>query len=120
MATPKRIQRQRTKGWRMPANTVYVGRPSQWGNPYPLKPFTRDEAVRLFRNSARGVWSPSDCPDRWLSLAYRRHTEWLRRFGRGWHPTEAIQHVLRGLDLACWCPLDEPCHADVLLELANQ
>ena len=26
---------------------------------------------------------------------------------------------LRGRDLACWCPLDQPCHADVLLELAN-
>jgi hypothetical protein len=25
-----------------------------------------------------------------------------------------------GRDLACWCPLDEPCHADVLLELANR
>jgi hypothetical protein len=27
---------------------------------------------------------------------------------------------LRGRDLACWCPLDQPCHADVLLELANR
>jgi hypothetical protein len=27
--------------------------------------------------------------------------------------------VLRGHDLACWCPLDKPCHADVLLRLAN-
>jgi hypothetical protein len=26
---------------------------------------------------------------------------------------------LRGKNLACWCPLDQPCHADVLLELAN-
>lgn len=26
---------------------------------------------------------------------------------------------LRGHDLCCWCPLDQPCHADVLLELAN-
>ncbi len=28
-------------------------------------------------------------------------------------------YQLRGKDLACWCPLDQPCHADVLLELAN-
>lgn len=27
---------------------------------------------------------------------------------------------LRGKHLACWCPLDQPCHADVLLEFANQ
>ena len=32
--TPIRIQRKRTKGWRMPPNTVYVGRPSKWGNPF--------------------------------------------------------------------------------------
>jgi hypothetical protein len=28
-------------------------------------------------------------------------------------------HELRGCNLACWCPIGEPCHADVLLELAN-
>jgi hypothetical protein len=27
---------------------------------------------------------------------------------------------LRGKNLACWCPLDQPCHADVLLEIANR
>ncbi|EPX82062.1 hypothetical protein Salmuc_02429 [Salipiger mucosus DSM 16094] len=32
----------------------------------------------------------------------------------------AMQTVLRGRDLACWCPLDRPCHADILLELANK
>ena len=35
---PKRIQRKRTAGWRMPENTVYVGRPTRWGNPYPVMP----------------------------------------------------------------------------------
>lgn len=32
------------------------------------------------------------------------------------------QHAagLRGHDLACWCPLDQPCHADVLLDYANR
>ena len=33
-------------------------------------------------------------------------------------PTDWVAD-LRGHDLACWCPLDQPCHADVLLELAN-
>jgi uncharacterized protein DUF4326 len=32
----------------------------------------------------------------------------------------AVRAALRGRDLACWCPLDVPCHADVLLEVANQ
>ncbi|MGE2733815.1 DUF4326 domain-containing protein [Mycolicibacterium vaccae] len=33
--------------------------------------------------------------------------------------TDEIRHELAGRDLACWCPLDDPCHADVLLDLAN-
>lgn len=37
-----------------------------------------------------------------------------------WYPTDAqIRAELAGRDLACWCPLDQPCHADVLLEIAN-
>jgi hypothetical protein len=32
----ERIQRKRTKGWRMPENAVYVGRPTKWGNPYQV------------------------------------------------------------------------------------
>jgi len=34
MSKPKRIQRSRAKGWKMPANAIYVGRPTVWGNPY--------------------------------------------------------------------------------------
>ena len=98
---PKRIQRQRTKNWRMPANTVYVGRPTKWGNVYQVMlGTTRESAVAL----------------------YRRHIE----IQLGGLPTIAqIRTVLRGKDLACWCPLQDkdgnpvPCHADVLLELAN-
>ena len=33
---------------------------------------------------------------------------------------ELIQHNLKGRDLACWCSLDVPCHADVLLDIANR
>lgn len=89
----KRIQRKRGKGWRMPAGAIYVGRPTKWGNPYiPDEPSERQEAVDLFRE-----W--------WLQLAER---------GYGHDISE-----LRGKDLACWCPLDQPCHADVLLKLAN-
>jgi hypothetical protein len=31
-----------------------------------------------------------------------------------------VKSELRGRDLACYCPLDEPCHADVLIEVANE
>ena len=33
MSEPVRIQK-RSKGWKMPENTVYVGRPTKWGNPF--------------------------------------------------------------------------------------
>lgn len=36
---------------------------------------------------------------------------------KGWRK---IRRELAGKNLACWCPLDQPCHADVLLELANR
>jgi hypothetical protein len=89
---PQRIQRKRTKGWRMPEGAVYVGRPSVWGNPY--RHGGRDLQVRMFRQMIEGnIWST---PNR-----------------------QTIKDSLTGKDLACWCPLDQPCHADVLLEIAN-
>ncbi len=85
---PKRIQRKRTKGWRMPPNAIYVGRPSKWGNPW-----TGDMAVESFEH-------------------------WITGNERSW--VWATIDQLRGKDLVCWCPLDKPCHADVLLRLANE
>ena len=100
-----RIQRRRTKGWRMPKGAVYVGRGSFWGNP-----FKGPKALHLYR------------------LLWRRRTKDLERiFGvlpvfnlillqRLW---EKRLHELRDKDLVCWCPLDRPCHADILLRKAN-
>lgn len=84
---PKRIQRKRTKGWRMPANAVYVGRPTRWANPCVLRTENdRLDAVAWFQSHVAPKLDLSE---------------------------------LRGKDLVCWCPLDKECHADVLLELAN-
>jgi hypothetical protein len=89
---PQRIQRKRTKGWKMPPNTVYVGRPNCWGNPFVIVPgISAAEAVKRYRES----------------VTMRAGT------------VARIQNHLRGKDLACWCRLDAPCHADVLLEIAN-
>ena len=118
---PQRIQRRRTKGWRMSPGTVYVGRPSRWGNP-----FKEDavgglaRALKLYRNMVQGIWDPMDyAPERAEALerAYRLRNEWLSRMGR--HPAEAIRAELHGKNLCCWCALSLACHADVLLELAN-
>ena len=109
---PQRIQRKRTKGWRMPGNTVYVGRGSRWGNPYKVwEGRTPEQAVAMYCMFRLGLHWPSMTvliPD--SQAAYR----------------EAAIAALRGKDLACWCPLvydygnRVPCHADLLLELANR
>jgi hypothetical protein len=98
MEKPKRIQRKRTKGWKMPPNTVYVGRPTKWGNPYFSFGHLTAEDRERYTHSYR----------RWIQ-ANQRSTE---RF-------KLPLSELRGKDLACWCPLDQPCHANVLLEIAN-
>jgi hypothetical protein len=96
---PKRIQLSRRKGYRKPADAVVVSRPGPFGNPFRLLPGEdRDVAVNLFAQWMRdpkGVYV-----DRWWGIRDRLSE-------------------LRGKDLACWCPLGEPCHGDVLLELAN-
>jgi hypothetical protein len=54
----------------------------------------------------------------WSVTLYREHLN-ARPWGR--RPlAEAVRAELGGKDLACWCPLDKPCHAEVLLELANE
>lgn len=92
MSMPKRIQRSRAKGWRLPANTVIVTRPGKWGNPFKGKPF---DAVMDYH-----AWL-KDTPE-----------------GRAIASDARIQ--LRGKNLACWCPLDQAhCHATILLDIAN-
>lgn len=90
---PQRIQRKRSKGWRMPEGAVYVGRPTKWGNPWNLS-----------RNG--------------FAAERRVIVDWYRKLASE-TLSESIRAELRGRDLACWCALDQPCHADVLLEIAN-
>lgn len=98
---PQRIQRKRTKGWRMPERAIYVGRPTPMGNPVWAglwRGYTAADAVADYRKWVTGDNS-------------------VRSFG---HPPSMDEiRALRGFDLVCWCRLDQPCHADVLLELAN-
>ncbi len=107
---PIRIQRKRTKGFRLPPNAVYVGRPTKWGNPFRVGGSFRFTMIR----------------DQEMAV------EWFRSLMK----TDPIaMSELRGKDLACWCRLCEkhkdgkplgvecpdcaPCHADILLEIAN-
>jgi hypothetical protein len=113
---PERIQRKRTKGWRMPEGAVYVGRPSKWGNP-----FTVDTAIELgYATTREDAQAFSvECFEDWITRG--RFGDWW--FGNGGERYEFIARRvaddLYGKDLACWCPIGTPCHADVLLRLAT-
>jgi len=145
MTTPVRIQLSRRKAFRLadaaenglPA--VRVSRPGKWGNPFNFKPSEHCWTALSFgcRGDARGRQEAS-------VIAFR---EWItpQPHGRlksserqvvmgigektvpigplvtaGTPPTiEEIRAELRGKNLACWCRIGEPCHADVLLEIAN-
>jgi hypothetical protein len=102
--SPKRIQLRRTKGWRKPPSAVVVARPSPWGNPFTVE-FTgsRAQSAASFRTFLR----------------LRRTQLWPPGWVTYYPADDEIRAALRGKDLACWCLLDQPCHADVLLEIAN-
>lgn len=116
----QRIRLSRQKGWRKPEGVVVVARPTRWGNPYAIDRWGRERAIRLFDATAHGVWDPSllaGCDDEQVAVARGEHDAWLGRLGA--HPLELIPRVLGGHDLACWCRLDQACHADVLLRIAD-
>ena len=119
--SPARIQRKRTKGWRMPEGAVYVGRPSRWGNPvgvgaaYITSPSLDPFVMPTFRDPGEYEhFRVVRCADAATAVA------WYRPMAERWALVTWNLEVLRGRDLACWCALDQPCHADVLLELANR
>ena len=124
---PNRIQLRRTHGWRKPAGTIVVARPTRWGNPFRIDDLA--DLIEHYEISHNG-----DAPPRGAlrGQAQRMAVSWFAdmvttRIPRQVWPkaahhypsTDEIIAALTGHDLACWCPLDQPCHADVLLELAN-
>ena len=110
---PVRIQRKRTKGWRMPPNTVSVTRPGRWGNPWRvgLIACSCRSAGECTHNSFR-CETPQQAADTFRTWAVDAIANGNGRMRRD-------LEQLRGKDLACYCSLDQPCHADVLLEIAN-
>ena len=75
----------------MPDGAVYVGRPTKWGNPFALDDPV--EAVAVYRYELES--------------------------GRLRVSVDDVRRELAGKDLVCWCASKRPCHADVLLEIAN-
>ena len=124
MGKPIRLQLSRRKGFDLQAVSiaanglpaVNVARPSKWGNPW-----TVEGAVEA------GYGSTPTCA-RWCVSLYR---QWLRgspssitTMLEGGEVRRAVilrdmAHI-RGKNLACWCRAGSPCHADILLEMANR
>jgi hypothetical protein len=93
---PTRVQYSRARGWRKPARTILVSRSTRWGNPFLIGEdgtANRERAVAAFREALL---------DERLDVTL-----------------DQVRRELKGYNLGCWCPLDRPCHADVLLEYAN-
>lgn len=96
MIKPVRIQRSRQHKQESPNGLpiVYVGRPGKWGNPYitgTSAHLTIKEAITLYE-----------------------------KYIKDWNLEEEIKKELKGKNLSCWCPLEQKCHADVLLKIANE
>ena len=134
---PDRIQLRRTAGWRLPAGAVSVARPTKWGNPwkpgdparfwlpgYPVADpaigcaLDAEDVVQLYRRLVTHGPDPLNrhLPAMLSPLGRRRTRDDLRA-----HAARILADLptLAGLHLGCFCSLDAPCHADVLLEIAN-
>ena len=112
MSEPQRIQRRRAKGWRMPEGALYVGRPTKWGNPF------RIYAEQIVVTDDGRDWY---CPEGAQQGAVDLFALHIGPMGIYEYDDDRLAELraLAGRDFACWCPLDQPCHADVLLEIAN-
>jgi hypothetical protein len=111
---PERVQLSRRKGYRKPDGAIVVARPTRWGNPFTAANIlANDEAVDI--EDARD--EAADYYRLWLTTPVRVEENDAFIDRRAWVLDHL--HELAGRDLACWCPLDQPCHADILLALAN-
>lgn len=105
---PERIQRKRTKGFKMPPNTVSACRPGRWGNPYTIK---------VAREAGYG--DDEKTLALWCVGCFRDAVTGKLLFALPVPTIEEIKRGLAGKNLACFCPLDQACHGDVLLKIAN-
>lgn len=123
--TPQRIQRKRAKGWRMPPDTVSVCRPGKWGNPAVIGSYfmVGDSSPAKARGPFRMAWTRTDkehaTPLFTLIDSAATAVRLFSELAATGYYTAKAKSELRGKNLACFCALDQPCHADVLLELAN-
>lgn len=129
MSKPTRIQRKRIKGWKMSPNTVYVGRPSKWGNPFYIAE-ENSNGIKYYHvcNETMHLTTYTSKHDA-MSQSVKFYEQWLFTastvliygiYGAGARLRLEVFCSLPEKNLCCWCPLDQPCHADILLKIANE
>ncbi len=127
MSAPIRIQRKRTKGWKMPPNTKSVTRPGPFGNPFKIggwfmvgDPNPR-ATIRMSWCQAYSAEIAARTPGKFTLIedAAMAVDFFKRLCARGYYSPAKLA-TIRGFNLACYCPAGSPCHADILLEIANQ
>lgn len=124
---PARVQRKRTAGWTAPLDAqgrkpVYVGRPTLYGNPFQVARVAGGLWV-VFVDAANGVTGREVATVSSEREARQTAVDEFRAMLRtpgGAEQAEFFAQRLHGRDLMCWCPIGMPCHADVLLSIANQ
>lgn len=114
----------------MPENTVYVGRPTLWGNPWAVTE-GRMTLIHTPNGAGKVVLPSTAILSKTPADAVKRYRAWVNGTIFGWRYVtmfpveewrkELVQRLpeLRGKNLSCWCKEGDCCHADVLLELAN-
>jgi hypothetical protein len=133
---PQRIQRKRVKGWKMPPNTIYVGRGSKWGNPFRVVQYSDgkwavkcdsdERQAEILTSTCRAAYDTKQEAQADAVMCYRLlidpffHGGSLDEFWMSNANTKEIIISLRGKNLACWCDPGDPCHADLLLKIANE
>ena len=124
MGSPVRLRLSRARGFDLQAlsvatnglRCVVVARPTIYGNPFVHE--EPGEAVVAFRRYCSGGTQSFDMGPGKLQFAMRQHRAALHHGWPTWLRDEGLP-AIRGVNLACWCKVGTPCHADVLLELAN-
>lgn len=104
---PERLQLRRKRHWMMPPNTVSVARPTHWGNRFVIRPDLP-------------VGSPIGSLYVAVGTAAQAVASYRQLLTDNPSIAEAARRDLAGRNLACWCRVGEPCHADVLLDFANR
>ena len=111
---PKRVQLKRHQGWRMPPGVVKVDRTTRFGNPYRINQRVDMKQVKKWGWDLSPTGRRCVCHSSAEAVARFRHA---LLWDAASH--DFVRNELSGKDLACWCSPDQPCHADVLIEIAN-